>query len=132
MKFISNRYAVVLGTAWMSNSYVQVPWYAGRERLQYTISYNRGIHVASSFLPYRLKKGDMVLIERGPSNIAITARLYGDSSEGTPYQGNGGIMQPHDSPGGTIITAPGTMPAFYAGWLEFDTGPGLDGGAIHP
>ena len=127
LKGIASRYAVVCGTAWIPHQTIQAPWYAGRYNQKYTVTHQGGIHTANSMLPYNLQRGDLVIVERNSTQMTIVARMYGDSTEGTPYQGTGGIMSPHDAMG----TAPGTA-AFTAGYWELDTGPGIDGGVLHP
>ena len=131
MKKLTSRFGVVLGSASIDNTNWWVSSQSGQKAYTYIVGYQNGVHIANSHLIFSLKLGDLVLLERSfpYTGLTIVARMFGDPQIGTPYQGTGGIMAPHDIPGAGTL---GTAPVFTSGWFELDTGPGYDTGALHP
>lgn len=127
MPNFNTRFAVIIGTA--STTTVGYP----ATTREYAISYMGAVHHArwTSHRFMNLKPGDHIIVDRRiPStDLTILGVVFGDSTEGTPYDGTGGVIQPNDSPGGT---AAGTPPIKTGGYLTCDIGPGFDVSHLHP
>lgn len=128
--YYSNIYGSTDGESWG-------PWKVSNLRYQYVVSYMGKVLPAHNETIYQFHVGDTVIIDRRipQMNLAIVGKLFGDGSEGTPYDGKGGAIGNGDggrsSPPGPGSTLPPGGSA-VTGWFRFDSGPGFGVGVLHP